>query len=198
MVPGDPGPYGRPSAPSATSICTEPSRHAPKGASTLKVKAAPKPPKRQPTAEDVKAAKERQERNAAGTARRSLLAGVVAEYKPVSRQRELTVMLRGAVGRMIGWDTAEVAGGLLGLVAEKAGWQHAVQAAADKGPVELHRAALALAFATVESGLDGPYARFDTAGVAEHYAYLAGLGYQPSPWEQAKLDEATATDAGNR
>jgi len=48
-----------------------------------------------------------------------------------------------------------------------------------------------VALADVEEDLRGGWGSgFAGERVARHYAYLATLGYQPSPWEQAKLDEA--------
>lgn len=181
--------------PSATSVCTDPARHGPKGASALKAKVAPKP-KREPSEYEVKEAQERQNRKAAAGARAVVLAKVLADYTPAGKTSpELRLCLWAGIRRTLGWDTALLACELLGLdpgSGKGSGEAYAVlqRYAGEFLPLQLHRAALAVAFATVEVGLAGAYGRYTDAGVAEHYAYLVEFGYEPSPWEKAKLDEA--------
>jgi ParB/RepB/Spo0J family partition protein len=201
MIPGDPPQWYSIGVPHATSVCTDPARHGPKGASELKAK-VPRQTKRQPAEWEVKEAqdrKDRKDRKAASEARAAVLAAALAAYKPPARPSiELTITLRASVGRMMGWDVAQLAGELLALDPPEKGsnWYPVVEAFAAQGAAQLHRAALALAFASGELGLRGHYGRFGEDVVAEHYAYLATLGYQPSPWEQGKLDEAAKAAAG--
>lgn len=191
MVPSDPPRWYSIGTPSATSVCTEPARHGPKGASSLKAKGKAKAAKRQPAEWEIKEARERQDRKAAAEARAVVLAGALAAFKPPARPSvELTMTLRASVGRLMGWDAAQVAGELLGLEPPEKGstWYPVVEEFAAQGTLQLHRAALGLAFAGLEVQLRSNHGGFDD--VTEYYAYLATLGYEPSPWEKAKLDEA--------
>lgn len=182
--------------PSATSVCTDPSRHGPKGDSEIKVKAAPKL-KRQPDEHEVREAQERQDRKAAAGARAVVLAKALADYAPKGpTSAELRMTLRACVTRNMGWDSAQLACELLGLEVRQGPGSGEAYGALDRYaselvPLQLHRVALALAFAVVEVGLRGHYGRYTDKGVAEHYAYLMDFGYEPSPWEKAQLVEAT-------
>jgi hypothetical protein len=189
--------------PSATSVCTDPARHAAKGASLLKVKAPAAAPKRQASAEEVKLAQERLDRKAAAGARSAVLARALAEYTPKGpTSPELRMTLQAGVRRTLGWDTAELACELLGLKPEGKESSDTYGAldryAGELVPLQLHRCALALAFACLEVELRGSYGRFSDKGVAEHYAYLAELGYQLSPYEQEKLAEAAEKAGADR
>lgn len=182
--------------PAATSVCTDPNRHTAKGASTLKVKVVAAP-RRQPTEQEVQQAQAKVHAKEAAGARAAVLAKALAEYTPKSgtTSTELALALKAGVRRTLGWDSAAVACELLGLDPGPDKGSGGTYAALDRYagelfPLQLHRAALALAFAVVEVGLTGPYARFNDKGVAEHYEYLATLGYEPSPWEKVKLAEA--------
>lgn len=200
MIPGDPprwiAPHNLANAmPHATSVCTEPARHGPKGASTLKVK-APAKSKRTPDAFEVQQAQERKDRKAAGVARAAVVAEALAAYKPPARPSiELVVTLRASVAH-VAWDDAAVAGELLRLDGPGKGsdWGPTLKAFAAQGAPQLHRAALACALAGVERRLRGNYSRFAGDEVTEYFAYLRSLGYEPSPFEQAKLDEAAKDD----
>lgn len=200
MIPKFRGYYNE--KPAATSVCTDPNRHTAKGASTLKVKVVA-PPKREPSQHEVAQAQTKIHAKEAADARASLLAGALAEYSPKGpTSPELAMALQAGVRRTLGWDTAQVACELLRLDAAGKGSAETYGAidryAGEAFPLQLHRAALALAFATVEVVLSGPYARWADKGVAEHYAYLKTLGYEPSPWEKAKLAEAAERAATMR
>ena len=187
--------------PTATSVCTNPARHKADGASELKVKVAAKP-KREPSEFEIKEAKERKERKVSADARAAVLAKALAEYTPKGKASpELVLTLRAGLRRTLGWDTAQLACQLLDLVpgagkGSQGTYDALERYAGEFVPLQLHRAALALAFATVEVGLTGTYGRYTDKGVAEHYEYLIGLGYEPSPWETAKLAEAKAASDG--
>jgi hypothetical protein len=183
--------------PSATSVCTDPARHAPGGDSALKAKVEPKP-KQLPTVsrEQAKLAKERQQamehRDAAAAARRALLAKAVSEHKrPVRPTHPLTATLRVAVRWAHESDITDAVCAMLGIqVAPEAhygDWINALDSYVARGDQELHRAAFAVAIADVESDLNHS---FNDSRVPDHYAYLKTLGYEPSPWETAKLAEA--------
>jgi ParB/RepB/Spo0J family partition protein len=66
---------------------------------------------------------------------------------------------------------------------------------AAKGDRELERAVLAIAFTANDEWLTGPWPRFDHPMVAEHYALLAKLGYEPQEIEERELANVRA-DAG--
>lgn len=63
---------------------------------------------------------------------------------------------------------------------------------AAKGDRELERAALAVAFTSNDEWLTGPWPQFGHGIVAEHYALLAKLGYEPQAIEQRELEKARA------
>jgi hypothetical protein len=72
-----------------------------------------------------------------------------------------------------------------------------ILAYAAKGDRELERAVLAVAFTASEEWLRGEWPRFDHPMVAEHYALLAKLGYEPQEVEQrelAKMQAEAGTD----
>lgn len=180
----------------ATSVCTDPSRHSAKGASTLKIKVVAAP-KREPTEQEVAQAQAKIHAKEAAGARAAVLAKALADYTPKSgtTSPELALALKAGVRHTLGWDSTAVACDLLGLDPGDGKGASGTYDAIDRYagelyPLQLHRAALALAFAVVEVGLTGPCARFNDKGVVEHYAYLKSLGYEPSPWETAKLAKA--------
>lgn len=182
--------------PAATPVCTDPTRHTAKGASTLTVRVVAAP-RRQPTELEVEQAQAKIAAKEAAAARAAVLARALAEYTPKGpTSAELRMTLKGAVYAMRGYDTAETACELLGLTPADRNSVSATYEALDRYvgdlvPLQLHRAALAFALASVELVLSGPsYSRWETKGVAEHYEYLMGLGYEPSPWEQARVSEA--------
>lgn len=181
--------------PSATSVCTDPARHGPKGASTLKVKVTPKP-KRELAEWEIKQRDDKKAHEQAAAARAAVISRAVAEYKPaLRRSAELQIMLRSLIDAG-GYDNRkERACAYLGL--ETAGGSQAQGAAlhayADGSQERLHRAALAVALAAVEARLLSH--RFDVGGVVDHFAYLATLGYEQSPWETARLAEATGENS---
>jgi ParB/RepB/Spo0J family partition protein len=188
--------------PSATSVCTEPARHGPKGASELK-EPAEEPQKAKMTKEDRERPKEQAKREAdakartaAAEARKGFLVHALAEYRP----GKLTPALRVVLSQLVLMDYDQVdAFLLLGLPHdEDLDTYDALVAYSREGDDELQRAALAIALANAEARMRyvsqlGP----DDVG---HYAYLATLGYEPSPWEKAKLAEAAewakAVDGG--
>ncbi len=184
------------SKPTATSVCTDPARHGPKGKSDLKVKAQAK---RKPNDHEVKEAQRRLERKAAGEARAALLTKAVEAYTPrCTRSPELPLMLKAGVQRTMGYDTAQLACELLGVDPGGKGANSEAHGAlnrfAGESQANLHRVALALAFAVVEVGLTSPYARFEDRGVADHYAYLATLGYELAPFERDAMAEAAKSE----
>jgi ParB/RepB/Spo0J family partition protein len=181
--------------PSATSVCTDPDRHGPDGASKLRVKVEPKP---KLTAEDREQAKLREQRRAdeearkvATKTRRAFIAQALADL-PASRQSKLTPALRATLNSLLlmEYDEGDVFV-LLGLPhSDDVDPLDAVVAYAKTGDAELQRCALAIALADAEARMR--YVAALSPEAVEHFAYLASLGYQLSPYEQGRLDEAEA------
>lgn len=182
--------------PSATSVCTDPDRHGPKGQSTLKAKATPKP-KRPATNEEwekerAKREKEQKQLQLAGAARKAVLAKAVAEYKgPRTVPVQLALSLRTLVKIAVEWDLHDDVCQLLGISVDperQEGWELEQYVAA--GEKELHRAAFAVTVVELENDL-----RWESDQTAAHFAYLKTLGYVPSPIETQKLAEAAKRKA---
>ena len=187
--------------PSATSVCTDPARHGPKGGSKLKAKAQPKP--KDPHAEarakaDAERARENADRQAAAEARFAVLTKAVADHRNTRGRSSaaMTLTLASIVGRgltELDVHSAALAAQLLGIPTgdDEDTWYEVLESYANAGDHELHRAALAFALADAETVLRSPWRHsFSDPSIARHFAYLATLGYEPSPWEKAKLDEA--------
>lgn len=188
MIPGDSNYRGIP--PSATSVCTDPARHGPKGGSALKVKTPPKPAKAKVTDDQRAEAQRRLDRKAAGEARTAVLIPALAAHRAPSRSPALAMTLTALVHKA-GWDTAAIACRLLGLPLDKDDRPHEfLYDYAARGNHELHRTALSVAAAGTEATLSGPYGRWAGEEVTAHYAWLATLGYQPTPFEVAELAAA--------
>lgn len=194
MIPGDRR-WPHLEAPSATSICTEPARHGPKGASKLKAKvpAQPKGPAQDPAWAKLQEERRKAEaeRQVAATARRAVLAKGVAEHKaPRSTSPALALTLRAVLRWAAEFDLDEAACGLLGLELGDDNEAYPLEDYAAAGTDHLHRAALAVTVAEVEGDLR--YGSFAGDRVAAHFAWLAELGYEPSPFEAAELARARA------
>jgi ParB family chromosome partitioning protein len=159
--------------PKATSVCTDPARHGPKGASELKAKGATAAPKRQLSTYEIK---ERPARRA---------------------DTELTIALSACV-HLADAEVARIACELLGLEPLKvhgaSAWRNTLRQAAGEGSPKLQRAAFAVGLAEVEMRLRWNHTMFMGDRVAEHFSYLASLGYQTSPFEDAKLAEAAEAE----
>lgn len=177
--------------PSATSVCTDPARHGPKGASKLKCK-LPRSDARPLSAGQAQEREDSKQRKLTGQARVAVLAEAVAAYTPPRRSWSAIERTLRATLSMAGSDEARVACQILGLSETTVG---TLRAQADGGDAQLHRAAFATALASVESRLRWNWSRWTWPEVPGYFAYLAELGYTPSPWEQAKLDEAKASEA---
>jgi ParB/RepB/Spo0J family partition protein len=183
-------------APSATSVCTDPDRHGPKGESTLKAKVAPKPKgpatNKEWEKERARREKEQKQLQLAGAARKAVLAKAVVEYKgPRNVPAPLTLSLRTLVKIAIEWDLHDDVCELLGIAVDREGedgWELEQYVAA--GDQELHRAAFAVTVVESENNL-----RWESDLTAAHFAYLKTLGYEPSPIETQKLAEAAKRTA---
>ena len=200
MIPGDRR-WPHLDTPSATSICTDPARHGPKGASKLKAKVQPK--SKDPHAEarakaDAERARETADRQAAAEARFTVLTKAVADHHNTRGRSSaaMTLTLASIVGRgltELDVHSAALAAQLLGIPTgeDEDTWYEVLESYANAGDHQLHRAALAFALADTENDLRSPWRHsFGDPSIARHFAYLATLGYQPTPWEKAKLDEA--------
>lgn len=189
-------------APSATSVCTDPARHDAGGESTLKAKVEPKAKQKLPAVsrEQARLAKERQQameqRDAAASARRVFIVKHVEGFRPPKLAPALRVCLNSFL--TLDYDQDDACA-LLGLNVDDAKDTYdALVAYAAKGDQELQRAALAIALSDTEGRIRN-MSQLPAEGVA-HYAYLATLGYEPSPWEKTQLAEAAerakAVDGG--
>lgn len=181
----------------ATSVCTDPARHGPKGDSPLKAKA---PTKRVPELSDFER-KEREDdkqRKATGRARVAVLAAAVAAHRNTRgpSPAALAMTLRGTIA-MAGGEEMRIAAAILGLDAKGPVTWEAVKQAAAGGDHELHRTAFAVALASTEAKLRWTHSRWSWPEVPAYFAYLATLGYEPTPWEREKLAEATAKDGAD-
>lgn len=181
------------STPSATSVCTDPKRHGPKGASKLKAKVDPKPKSSPADKAWEKEAAERkkaeEQRRAAAAARRAVLAKGVGEHRaPRTTTPAQAHVLHTMLWMAVEWDLHDYVCELLGIAVDAErdeGW--ALWDYADIGPDELHRAALAVSVVEIEETLR--HGSFAGDRVAAHFAYLKTLGYEPNPWEKTKLAE---------
>ncbi len=189
--------------PSATSICTAPDRHKPKGESTLKAKivTAPKRPVDKELAKlEAQRSKDEADRKAASTARAAVITKALASYKPKNRlSTEMALTLGLVVDQAVNYDgDVALAAELLGLEAGEDYGCGALERFASSGGLQLQRSALALALAFVEDELRGGWGSFNGAKVRQHYSYLRELGYQPNEFETRKLAEAAeAEDQGD-
>ena len=172
-------------------VCTNPDRHGPKGASSLKLKEGARPDR---TPEEIARAEAAKAEREAARARRALMQAALA--KPADARswagHVVDVFLHDA-----NHAPAKFACELLGVEvpAVKNQWgsvdrnpREALRgyAYSDQGADNRIRAALALAFGIVESSWCG-YGVWTYGAGPRHAAFLNGVGWEPTPLEAERL-----------
>jgi ParB/RepB/Spo0J family partition protein len=176
-------------------VCRRPDRHpeARKGRTLTDVEKEERARKRQ----------ENKDRRAAQEARDEALRALVRKRLPKAAVFE-HVLTQWVLQRSANHVPARIACELLGLVvpARKNSWDYVDYATplrqhAAKGPDQLARVGLALAFGGGEEPLRGDWPNWSGEGVHEHFGFLQAQGYELAPIEQTKLHSSKPGDDGD-
>jgi ParB/RepB/Spo0J family partition protein len=193
--------------PKATRVCVEPARHTPKGESALKAR-KPEAERRELTAHERRQAEDDKGRREATAARLAVLAEVLdgdrAKRAWGSRSAtspSVALCLHALIDRTaLGADVAKAVADLLALAPDETSWggkdfMSPLQRLAAEGDLGLHRVGLAVALAGREVQLRSQHHRWGGDADLRHFAFLEANGYQPTPWERARLAAAAKEHA---